>query len=153
METSSHIEHTGPGAWRIAMDATEATLSVGTSGRRRSLSDPPGVSGAFYLRPSGALAGFALRLPLRPPAPGAEAPVLLWESADLESEGRAWLRFGRQEVCRAVSVLCAGVPGAHPYVKIVLETAFSSWSLRLPGVRWPRPRMVTLRLFSEIRPA
>ncbi|AQZ69603.1 unnamed protein product [[Actinomadura] parvosata subsp. kistnae] len=136
-------------AWRIAMDATEATLSASTS------PDPlftlPSLDGAFYLRPGGGLAGFALRLPL--PARRGEPQDLWWEAADLDREGRAWLRLGQHEVCRAVSVLCAEIPGERPYEKIVLETAFSSWSLRLPGVPLLRPRRLTLRLFSELRPA
>ncbi|MFB4270591.1 hypothetical protein [Nonomuraea sp. GTA35] len=134
-------------AWRIAMDATEATLSTGTSDE--PLYPLPGLTGAFYLRPGGALAGFALRLPL--PARRGEPRDLWWEAADLDRDGRAWLRFGQQEVCRAVSVLCAEIPGERPYEKIVLETAFSSWSLRLPGVPLLRPRRLTLRLFSELR--
>src|SRR5262245_2619133 len=100
MTISSHTEHTdhpGPGAWRIAMDATEVTLWTRRLTRQRPLYVVPGISGAFYLRPSGALAGFSLELPL--PARRGEAPVLVWESEDLENEGRAWLRLGHREVC------------------------------------------------------
>ncbi|TYB69098.1 hypothetical protein FXF51_07550 [Nonomuraea sp. PA05] len=134
-------------AWRIAMDATEATLSAGPSDE--PLYTFPELDGAFYLRPGGELAGFALRLPLR--SRRGEPRDLWWEAADLDREGRAWLRYGQQEVCRAVSVLCREIPGERPYEKIVLETAFSSWGLRLPGVPLLRPRRVTLRLFSELR--
>ncbi|UBU11319.1 hypothetical protein [Nonomuraea gerenzanensis] len=134
-------------AWRIAMDATEATLTTSTS--KDPLYTLPGLDGAFYLRPGGELAGFALRLPL-PSRRGGQRD-LWWEAADLDREGRAWLRYGQQEVCREVSVLCRQIPGERPYEKIVLETAFSSWSLRLPGVPLLRPRRLTLRLFSELR--
>lgn len=135
--------------WRIAMDATETTLSTSA----RLLYAAPGLSGAFYLRPGGGLAGFALRLPLPPRRDG--PTELWWEAADLDARGggQTWLRAGRREVCRPVSVLCAEVPGERPYEKIVLETAFSSWALRLPGAPRLRPRRLTLRLFSEIRTA
>ncbi|WP_043636338.1 hypothetical protein [Nonomuraea candida] len=79
--------------------------------------------------------------------------MLQWESAELDSDAHAWLRFGGQAVHSPVSVICAEIPGEHPYVKVVLETVFSSRYLRLPGWAWPRSRPVTLRLFSEIRPA
>ncbi|MBF8193056.1 hypothetical protein ITP53_46785 [Nonomuraea sp. K274] len=140
--------YTDPGAWRIAMDATEATLSMSTPGGRLT-QELPRVSGSFFLRPSGALAGFALRLLLPPHWDGPQVPS--WEAADLDVDEQAWLRLGRHEVCRPVFVLCTRVPGEHSYTKIVLETSFSSWSLRLPGAAWHRPRPVTLRLFSEIR--
>lgn len=170
MAKSSHIE---PGSWRIVLEATEARLT--TSGRRgRSvLFEPLRLDGAFYLRPDAALAGFDLRLPLaspraKPPVPPltshraeppvppltshhAEPPVLHWEAVDLDRGAHAWLRCGGRAVRSPVSVVCAEIPGEHPYVKIVLETVFASNSLRLPGRSWLRPRPVTLRLFSEIR--
>ncbi|NRQ37782.1 hypothetical protein HII36_39030 [Nonomuraea sp. NN258] len=165
MATSSHIE---PGSWRIVLEATEARLT--TNGRQgpRPLYAPSRLDGSFYLRPTGTLAGFDLHLPLplpphrfsspRPSSPRfsshrAEPPVLHWESAELDGDARAWLRFGSLEVCSPVSVMCAEIPGERPYVKIVLETVFWSGSLRLPGSRWLRPRPVTLRLFTEIRNA
>ncbi|WP_101786687.1 hypothetical protein [Nonomuraea indica] len=146
MATSSHI---GPGSWRIVLEATEARLTTSRRKGPRLLYAPPRLDGAFYLRPDAALAGFALRLPL--PSHRAEQPVLHWESAELDRDARAWLRLGRHEVCAPVSVVCAEIPGERPYVKIVLETVFFSGGLRLPGLLVPRP--VTLRLFSEIRPA
>lgn len=146
MATSSHI---GPGSWRIVLEATEARLTTSRRKGPRLLYAPPRLDGAFYLRPDAALAGFALRLPL--PSRRAEPPVLHWESAELDRDGHAWLRLGRREVCSPVSVVCAEIPGERPYVKIVLETVFASTGLRLPG--WLPPRPVTLRLFSEIRPA
>ncbi|MGI5273418.1 hypothetical protein ACQEUU_30040 [Nonomuraea sp. CA-218870] len=139
MATSSHL---GPGSWRIVLEATQARLTTSGRGGVR-LRYAPRVGGSFYLRPDTTLAGFALRLPL--PA------ELLWESADLDRDGHAWLRLGDREVRSPVTVVCAAIPGARPYVKIVLETVFRSSSLGLPGVSWPRP--VTLRLFTEIRPA
>lgn len=154
MTISSHTEHTDhpdPGAWRIAMDATEVTLWTRRMTAQRPLYVVPDISGTFYLRRSGTLAGFALRLPL-PATRRGGTPVLEWESEDLENEGRAWLRLGHREVCRPVSVLCAEIPGARPYVKIVMETVFSSLSLRPPAMAWGLPRKVTLRLFSEVRP-
>lgn len=146
MATSSHI---GPGSWRIVLEATEARLT--TSGRKgpRLLYAPPHLDGAFYLRPNATLAGFALRLPLSSRRAG--APVLYWESAELDRDGHAWLRLGRRAVRTPVSIVCAEIPGERLYVKIVLETVFSSGDLRLPGRLRQRP--VTLRLFSEIRPA
>lgn len=145
MTASSHI---GPGSWRIVLEATQARLT--TRGRRglRLLYAPPRVDGSFYLRPDTALAGFSLRLPLPSHRPG--PPALRWESADLDRDPHAWLRSGHREVRAPVSVVCAAVPGERPYVKIVLETVFPS-SLLLPP--WLRTRPVTLRLFSEIRPA
>ncbi|MBB6347182.1 hypothetical protein FHU36_003727 [Nonomuraea muscovyensis] len=145
MATSSHI---GPGSWRIVLEATEARLTTSRRKGPRLLYAPPRLDGAFYLRPNAALAGFALQLPL--PSHRAEPPVLHWESAELDRDAHAWLRFGRQAVRSPVSVVCAEIPGERPYVKIVLETVFSSGSLRLPV--WFPPRPVTLRLFSEIRP-
>ncbi|WP_049561599.1 hypothetical protein [Nonomuraea sp. SBT364] len=145
MATPSHI---GPGSWRIVLEATEATLTTSTRKGPRLLFALPRLDGAFYLRPHAGLAGFALQLPL--PSRRAEPPVLHWESAELDRDGHAWLRFGRQEVRSPVSVLCAEIPGERPYVKIVLETVFSPSSLRLPA--WFLPRPVTLRLFTEIRP-
>ncbi|WP_336208689.1 hypothetical protein [Nonomuraea sp. LPB2021202275-12-8] len=140
---------TGPGSWRIALEATEARLTTSRQQGLWLLYAPPRLDGAFYLRPNtAALAGFALRLPL--PSHRAEPPVLHWESAELDRDAHAWLRFGRQAVRSPVSVVCAEIPGERPYVKIVLETVFSSRSLRLPA--WLPPRPVTLRLFSEIRP-
>jgi hypothetical protein len=131
--------HTGP--WTIALEATQARLTV--HGRRglRLLHAPP-VEGSFYLRPDGALAGFALRLPLR-------HGVLRWESADVDRDGRAWLRLRDREVRAPVTVVCAEIPGPRPYVKIVLDTVFRSAALGLRGALWPRP--VRLRVFSEIR--
>ncbi|WP_043625521.1 hypothetical protein [Nonomuraea candida] len=165
MTIHSHIE---PGSWRIATEATEARMSIG---RRRERGLPLDVTGAFYLRPSGALAGFTLLLsppghpggppertggsPARPDGSSARpggAPELRWEAADLDREGQAWLRFGEQETRSAVSVLDAEIPGEHPYLKIVLETEFSSRRLRLPGLPRLWPRRVTVTLFSEIRP-
>jgi hypothetical protein len=140
MATSSH---TGPGSWRIAMEATGAALTVGSWRGKRLLYELPRLSGAFYLRPGGTLAGFDLRLPLP------EGGELTWDSADLDRRSRSRLRFGGQEVRAAVSVLCVEVPGEHPYWKIVLEAEFSSWRLRLPGAGRCRP--VTLTVFSEIR--
>ncbi|GAA3601229.1 hypothetical protein GCM10022419_101800 [Nonomuraea rosea] len=150
MATSPY--YTDPDSWRIALDATEATLSVNTAKGPRTLYEAPQINGAFYLRPSGSLAGFSMRLPLASSRAG-EPPVLWWESADLDLDGAAWLRLGQQEVLSDVSVLRAEVPGERPYLKIVMETVFSSWSLRLPALAWRPPRMVTLRLFSEIRSA
>jgi hypothetical protein len=131
------------GSWQIAMDATEATVSMSTWLGPRPLYDVPEITGSFYLRPGGGLAGFALRIPL----PSQE---LTWDSADLDRGGRSRIRLGRRETGAAVSVLCAQVPGERPYYKVVLETAFSSWRLRLPGVPLYRPRRITLTLFSEI---
>ncbi|WP_146103552.1 hypothetical protein [Nonomuraea solani] len=130
----------GPGSWQIVLEATEARMT--TSGRKgpRLLYAPPRVDGSFYLRPDATLAGFDLRLPL-------PSPELSWESADLDRDPHAWLRLGRREVRAPVSVMCAEIPGEHPYVKIVLETVFRSSALGLG--HWPR--WVTLRLFSEIR--
>ncbi|MCK2218744.1 hypothetical protein MF672_033860 [Actinomadura sp. ATCC 31491] len=160
MATSSHIE---PGSWRIVLEATEVRLT--TSGRKglRLLYAPPRLDGSFYLRPGGpadadprpggGLAGFDLRLPLAAPRRG-EPPALLWEAAELDRDGHGRLRFGGRELRAPVSAVCAAVPGGRPYVKIVLETVFSSADLRLPATAgWLRPRPVTLRLFSEIRPA
>ncbi|MFC4122112.1 hypothetical protein [Nonomuraea zeae] len=144
--------YTDPDSWRIALDATEATLSVHTRKGPRTLYVVPRIDGAFYLRPDGPLAGFSLQLPL-PSSRGGDAPVLWWESADLDLDGAAWLRLGRQEARSQVSVLRAEIPGERPYLKIVMETVFPSWSLRLPALAWHPPRAVTLRLFSEIRSA
>jgi hypothetical protein len=138
MATYSPIGH---GSWRIALEATEATLTTSSG----PLYAPPRLDGAFYLRPDATLAGFDLRLPLASPE------ALLWESADFDRDGHAWLRLGRQAVRSPVSVICAEIPGERPYVKIIMETVFSSSSLRLPTMTRFRPRRVTLRLFTEIR--
>ncbi|MEV0616485.1 hypothetical protein AB0I81_24435 [Nonomuraea sp. NPDC050404] len=131
------------GSWRIAMDATEATLSMDTWLGPRPLYDVPEITGSFYLRPSGGLAGFALLIPL-------PSRALRWDAADLDRGGRSRIRLGEREIGAAVSVLCAQVPGERPYYKVVLETAFSSWRLGLPGVPRLRPRRIALTLFSEI---
>ncbi|MEV7808763.1 hypothetical protein AB0O28_38005 [Microbispora sp. NPDC088329] len=158
--------YTDPSAWRIAMDASEGTLSMTTSKGPRLLHELPCFHGSFYLSPVGLLAGFTLQLPL-PVHPARlrkdEAPVLFWESVDLEADdtpnqvlGNARLRLGRREVSAGVSGLCTEVPVGHsgrPYLKIVLETVFPSVSLRWPVEAWQRLRPVTLKLFTEIRPA
>ncbi|MGW0484624.1 hypothetical protein [Nonomuraea sp. NPDC003214] len=140
--------HTGPGSWHIVLEATEAKLTARGLKGPRLLFAPTRLDGAFYLRPDAVLAGFALELPL--PSHRAEPPVLRWESAELDRDGHAWLRFGSQAVRSPVTVMCAEIPGERPYVKIVLETVFSSRNLRLPA--WFLPRTVTLRLFTELRP-
>jgi hypothetical protein len=139
--------HTGPGSWRIALEATEVRLTANRRRGPRLLYAPPRLDGAFYLRPDAALAGFALR------SHRAETPVLRWESAELDRDAHAWLRFGHRAVRSPVAVVCAEIPGERPYVKIVLETVFSARCLRLPAVARLQPQPVTLRLFSEIRPA
>lgn len=158
--------YTDPSAWRIAMDASEGTLSMTTSKGPRLLHELPCFHGSFYLRPAGLLAGFTLQLPL-PVYPSwlqeDEAPVLFWESVDLEAQdppnqvlGNARLRLGRRQVSAGVSGLCTEVPVGHsgrPYLKIVLETVFPSVSLRWPAEAWQRLRPVTLKLLTEIRPA
>ncbi|MEU7884923.1 hypothetical protein AB0B54_05440 [Microbispora bryophytorum] len=158
--------YTDPSAWRIAMDASEGTLSMTTSKGPRLLHELPCFHGSFYVSPVGLLAGFTLQLPL-PVYPSwlreDEAPVLFWESVDLEAEdapnqvqGNARLRLGRREISAAVSGLCTEVPvgqSGRPYLKIVLETVFPSVSLRWPVEAWQRLRPVTLKLFTEIRPA
>ncbi|GAA4188210.1 hypothetical protein AB0C10_12685 [Microbispora amethystogenes] len=158
--------HADPSAWRIAMDASEGTLSMTTSKGPRLLHELPCFHGSFYLSPPGLLAGFTLQLPL-PVYPSwlqeDEAPVLFWESVDLETGhapnevmGNARLRLGRRETSATVSALCTEVPVAgtgRSYLKIVLETVFPSVSLRWPAEAWQRLRPVTLKLFTEIRPA
>ncbi|MET7328372.1 hypothetical protein [Nonomuraea sp. NPDC005650] len=136
------IPNTDPSAWRIVMDASEATLSSGHETRD--------FDGSFYLSPDESLAGFTLRLSL----PG--APELLWESASLEGgtevRGSSLLHLGRRTARADVSGFCARVPvglTGSSYLKIVLTATFSPLRLRWPG--W-RVRPVTLRLFSEIRP-
>ncbi|GGO07941.1 hypothetical protein GCM10010116_16050 [Microbispora rosea subsp. aerata] len=158
--------YTDPSAWRIAMDASGGTLSMTTSKGPRLLHELPCFHGSFYLSPVGLLTGFTLQLPL-PVCPSwlreDEAPVLFYESVDLEAEkarnqvlGNARLRLGRRETSAAVSGLCTEVPVGHSgraYLKIVLETVFPSVSLRWPSEAWQRLRPVTLKLFTEIRPA
>ncbi|MFC7584886.1 hypothetical protein ACFQYP_14940 [Nonomuraea antimicrobica] len=129
------------------------TLSVDTGRGPRVLYAPRRISGAFFLRPNGSLAGFSLRLPLPSRVARTPVPVLRWESTSLETGPTAALRLGRQEVQTAVSVLCAEIPGDPAYVKVVLEGTFCSWGLRLPALAWRRPRRVRLRLFTEIRVA
>ncbi|MGP4104889.1 hypothetical protein [Nonomuraea sp. KM90] len=145
------FSYTDPDAWRIAMNVTEATLTMDTPRKLRLLDKVPEVIGSFFLRPSGGLAGFSLRLPLS--SRRAVPPVLVWESANLELGEPATLRLGEQEVSSAVSVVCAEIPGEHPYVKIVLETEFPSKALLLPSTWWRRPGTVRLRLFSELHSA
>ncbi|MBX6383859.1 MAG: hypothetical protein IRZ07_12935 [Microbispora sp.] len=158
--------YTDPGAWRIDMDASEATLSMTTSKGPRLLHKLPGFHGSFYVSPVGLLAGFTLRLPLPVYPPWLredEAPELYYESVDLEAakapnqvRGNARLRLGSRETSAAVSGLCTPVPAGHlgrPYLKIVLETVFASVRLRWPAEAWRRLRPVTLTLFTEIRPA
>ncbi|MEV1173999.1 hypothetical protein [Nonomuraea sp. NPDC049784] len=136
------IPYTDPGAWRIAMDASEAKLSTGLGTHD--------FQGSFYLDPAGSLAGFTLRLAF----PG--AAELCWDSVSLEGgpqvRGAGRFRIGRRETVAGVSGLCVQVPvgrTGRSYLKIVLAATFSP--LRL---RWPRARLrpVTLQLFSEIRP-
>jgi hypothetical protein len=136
------IPYTDPNAWRIAMDASEATLSAGLGSGD--------FDGSFYLSPAGSLAGFTLRLSL----PG--TPELLWESVSLEGgsevRGSSRLMLGRRVARAEVSGFCAHVPVGQTgssYLKIVLAATFSPLRLRRP--RW-RLRPVTLRLFTEIRP-
>ncbi|MBE1593588.1 hypothetical protein ACFPOI_23235 [Nonomuraea angiospora] len=137
------IPYTDPDAWRIAMDASEVTLSAGLGSGD--------FDGSFYLSPAGSLAGFTLRLCL----PG--MPELLWESVSLaggpEVRGSSRLLLDGRVARADVSGLCARVPvgrAGSSYLKIVLTAAFSPLRLRRP--RW-RLRPVTLRLFTEIRPA
>ncbi|MFI7642610.1 hypothetical protein [Nonomuraea sp. NPDC049400] len=136
------VSYTDPGAWRIAMDASEAMLPTGLVTRD--------FHGSFYLSPAGSLAGFTLRFAL----PG--AAELCWDSVSLEGgrvvRGSSRLWTGGRETRAGVSGLCVPVPVGHAgrtYLKIVLSATFSP--LRL---RWPKARLrpVTLRLFSEIRP-
>ncbi|MEV4109774.1 hypothetical protein [Nonomuraea sp. NPDC049695] len=136
--------YTDPGAWRIAMDASEAILSTGAGTRA--------FHGSFYLSPAGSLAGFRLRLAF----PGMPEP-LFWDSVSLdggpEVRGVGRLRLGSREAVTRVSGLCVQVPfgrAGDSYLKIVLAASFSPLQLRWP--RW-RLRPVTLRLFSEVRPA
>ncbi|WP_219467130.1 hypothetical protein [Nonomuraea rhizosphaerae] len=155
------VPYTDPGSWRIAMEASAATLSVSTMKGPRVLHELPSFDGAFRLTPAGLLAGFSLRLPL----PDRDA-CLLWEATDLAVParmnalartnapgGRAKVRLGRRETVADLSALCARVPDARfgrAYLKIVLETVFPSLSLRWPAKARLRP--VALKLFSEIRP-
>ncbi|GAA0824073.1 hypothetical protein ACFQVD_06090 [Streptosporangium amethystogenes subsp. fukuiense] len=155
-----------PSAWRVPMDAIGGTLSMNTSKGPRLLYELPCFHGSFYLRPSGVLAGFALQLPL-PSCPAwlrdDEAPVLFWESVDLAADGssngvdgQARLRLGRQEAFTTVSGLCTEIPvgrSGRSYLKIILETVFSSLLLRWPAEAQKRLRPATLKLFGEIRPA
>src|SRR5690606_10144011 len=145
MTASSHI---GPGSWRIVLEATQARLT--TRGRRglRLLYAPPRVDGSFYLRPDTALAGFSLRLPLPSHRPG--PPALRWESADLDRDPYAWLRSGHREVRAPVAGGRAAAPGEPPDAPIGRERRVPPALMRAP---WLRTRPVTLRLFSEIRPA
>lgn len=143
--------YTDPGSWQIALEATDATLSMSTARGPRTLYRTSEISGAFYLRPDGSLAGFSLELPF--PRRWGEPVSLSWEAADLDTDESVSLRLGENETRADVSVLSVVIPGEPAYVKIVLETAFSPRSLRLPGLGLHRARPVTLRLFSEIRPA
>jgi hypothetical protein len=147
------------------MDASAGTLSTNTAAGPVLLYELPCFHGSFYLRPTGLLAGFTLQLPL-PSCPSwlreDEAPVLFWESGNLDSDessggvdGRARLRLGRRQTFAAVSGRCTEVPTGRtgrPYLKIVLETVFPPLSLRWPTYARQRLRPVTLKLFSEIRP-
>jgi hypothetical protein len=158
------VPYTDPASWRIAMEASAASLSMNTLKGPRLLDELPWFQGSFRLTRAGLPAGFTLRLPL-PTRPEwlreEETAELLWESVSLEAAGipnqfggRTRLRLGRRETFASVSALCAKIPvgrSGRPYLKIVLETVFPSLSLRWPREARLRLRPVTLKLFSEIR--